>query len=73
MGFLAIQSVDSSDKHYSSEAQIMSYLSIAATVGSILLGLRLLLRQTEKIHKADKVVKLRSNFYRFLALLTPSR
>ena len=65
VGFLAIQSVDTSDKHYSSGAQIMSYLSIAATVGSILLGLRLLLRQTDKMHKADHVVKLCSNFTHF--------
>jgi len=68
VGFLAIQSVDSSDEHYSSGAQIMSYLSIVSTVGSILLASRLLLRQTEKMHKADHMVKSCSNFYTFLLL-----
>ena len=74
VGFLAIQSVDSSDmEHYSSGAQTMSYLSIATTVGSILLGLRLLLRQTEKMNNIHNVVKLCSDFHTFLAFLTPCR
>ena len=63
VGFLAIQSVDSSDNRYSSGAQISSYLSIVTTVGSILLGLRLLLRQNTSIQKAVGVVRLRSRFY----------
>ena len=68
VGFLAIQSVDNSNGH-SSGAQIASYLSIAASVGSILLGL-LLLRQTKNkiMHnpKADDVVKLPFTPYHFL-------
>lgn len=64
VGFLAIQSVDNSDKHYLSGAQIASYLSIVASVGSILLGLKLLLRQRKSklTHKDDILVRLPSNF-----------
>jgi len=64
VGFLAIQSVDNLDTKLSSAAQISSYLSIVASVGSILLGL-LLRRQTKNkvMHKADDVVRLsRVNF-----------
>jgi len=71
VGFLAIQSVDSLDTKLSSAAQIASYLSIVASVGSILLGL-LLRRQTKNkvIHKVDDVVSYASKLP-ISYLLTP--
>ena len=44
VAFLAIQSVDGNPDSYRSPAQISSYLSVIANVGSIILGL-LLMRQ----------------------------
>lgn len=71
VGFLAIQSVDGLDTKLSSAAQIASYLSIVASVGSILLGL-LLRRQTKNkvIHKVDDVVSYASKLP-ISYLLTP--
>jgi len=64
VGFLAIQSVDMKN---SSAAQISSYLSIVASVGSILLGL-LLRRQTKNkvMHRVDDVVSYASKISHFL-------
>ena len=73
VGFLAIQSVDISDRHYSSGAQIASYLSIVTTVGSILLGMRLLLRQTHIMNKTDDAVRLGGNFTISYILTSTSR
>jgi len=57
VAFLAIQSVDGSPDSYRSPAQISSYLSVIANVGSIILGL-LLMRQnrTKSRETADEAV-----------------
>ncbi len=49
VAFLAIQSVDdSSDKEGRSPAQIFSYISIIASIGSIILGLLLIRKNRSK-------------------------
>lgn len=61
VAFLAIQSVDIDRNPYRSPAQISSYLSIIANIGSIILGL-LLVRQNhikDKASAADDVVGTR--------------
>lgn len=57
VAFLAIQSVDVDQNPYRSPAQISSYLSVVANIGSIILGL-LLMRQnrTKNRDTADEVV-----------------
>ena len=57
VAFLAIQSVDVNSNPYRSPAQISSYLSVVANIGSIILGL-LLLRQnrTKSKETADEAV-----------------
>jgi len=59
VAFLAIQSVDSSEGPYRSPAQISSYMSVVASIGSIILGL-LLIRQnrTKNRESVDDVVSL---------------
>ncbi|KAF9530151.1 hypothetical protein CPB83DRAFT_851059 [Crepidotus variabilis] len=62
VAFLAIQSVDTNDPTYSrSPAQIASYLSVIASIGSIILGL-LLIRQHRTKYKETA-----SDVTRFLA------
>ena len=57
VAFLAIQSVDVNDDPRRSAAQISSYLSVIANIGSIILGL-LLMRQnrTKSKETADEAV-----------------
>jgi hypothetical protein len=57
VAFLAIQTVDVNNHPYRSPAQISSYLSIIANIGSIVLGL-LLMRQnrTKSKETADEAV-----------------
>jgi hypothetical protein len=49
VAFLSIQSVDTNSDPYRSPAQISSYCSIAASIGSIILGL-ILVRQSRTKH-----------------------
>ena len=57
VAFLSIQSVDTYNDPYRSPAQISSYCSITASIGSIILGL-ILVRQSRTKHgeTADEVV-----------------
>ena len=55
LAFLAIQSVDVNTNPYRSPAQISSYLSVAANIGSIVLGL-LLMRHSRSESQADEIV-----------------
>jgi len=55
LAFLAIQSVDVNTNPYRSPAQISSYLSVAANIGSILLGL-LLMRHSRMETQTDEIV-----------------
>ena len=57
VAFLSIQSVDTGGDPYRSPAQISSYCSIAASIGSIILGL-ILVRQSRTKHRktASEVV-----------------
>jgi len=50
VAFLSIQSVDTNNGPYRSPAQISSYCSIAASIGSIILGL-ILVRQSRTKHR----------------------
>jgi len=59
VAFLAIQSVDVDANPYRSPAQISSYLSVAANIGSIILGLLLMRQNRTKIREtADEAVSL---------------
>ena len=49
VAFLSIQSVDTNSDPYRSPAQISSYCSITASIGSIILGL-ILVRQSRTKH-----------------------
>jgi hypothetical protein len=55
LAFLAIQSVDVNTHPYRSPAQISSYLSVAANIGSILMGL-LLMRHNRMESQTDEIV-----------------
>ncbi|KAK0495915.1 hypothetical protein EDD18DRAFT_1353543 [Armillaria luteobubalina] len=61
VAFLAIQSVDeSSDKAGRSPAQISSYISIIASIGSIILGLLLVRKNRSKARDSQEALFLRS-------------
>jgi hypothetical protein len=68
LAFLAIQSVDVNQNHRS-PAQISSYLSVIATIGSILLGL-LLMRHNRMETQTDDIV---SHFHLYPFLFTNTR
>jgi hypothetical protein len=74
VAFLAIQSVDVNDDPYRSPAQISSYLSVIANIGSIILGL-LLMRQnrTKSKETADEAVSCLSLPIFFSYLLTHAK
>jgi hypothetical protein len=55
LAFLAIQSVDVNRNPYRSPAQISSYLSVTANIGSIVLGL-LLMRHNRMETQTDEIV-----------------
>lgn len=55
LAFLSIQSVDVNTLPYRSPAQISSYLSVTANIGSIVLGL-LLIRHNRMENQAEKPV-----------------
>jgi len=72
VAFLAIQSVDVNSNPHRSPAQISSYLSVVANVGSIVLGL-LLMRQNRTKSKdttADALAFLAARNHRLLGLET---
>ncbi|KAH6917975.1 hypothetical protein BKA70DRAFT_1175313 [Coprinopsis sp. MPI-PUGE-AT-0042] len=54
VAFLAIQSIDTQEGSYRSPVQVASYLSVVASIGSIVIGL-LLVRQNRTRGKADVV------------------
>ena len=55
LAFLAIQSVDINTNSYRSPAQISSYLSVTANIGSIVLGL-LLMRHNRMENQTNEIV-----------------
>jgi len=55
LAFLAIQSVDVNTNPYRSPAQISSYISVTANIGSIVLGL-LLMRHNRMESQAEDMV-----------------
>ena len=56
VAFLSIQSVDTNDGPYRSPAQISSYCSITASIGSIIIGLILVRKSRTKQETASQVV-----------------
>jgi hypothetical protein len=56
VAFLSIQSVDTNDGPYRSPAQISSYCSITASIGSIIIGLILVRKSRTKQETASEVV-----------------
>ena len=56
VAFLSIQSVDTDAGPYRSPAQISSYCSIAASIGSIIVGLILVRKGRTKQETASQVV-----------------
>ena len=69
LAFLAIQSVDVDTNAYRSPAQISSYLSVTANIGSIVLGL-LLMQHNRMESQVDKIV---SHFRLYPFLFTNTR
>ncbi|RXW15197.1 hypothetical protein EST38_g10653 [Candolleomyces aberdarensis] len=55
VAYLAIQSIDNNPPGYRSPAQISCYLSIVASLGSIIIGLLLMRQNTARNHGLDKV------------------
>ena len=56
VAFLSIQSVDTNAGQYRSPAQISSYCSIAASIGSVIVGLILVRKSRTKQETASQVV-----------------
>jgi hypothetical protein len=71
LAFLAIQNVDVNENSDRSSAQIFSYLSVIANIGSIVLGL-LLMRHNRMETQTDDIVS-HSHLYPFLFTNTRKR
>ena len=63
LAFLAIQSVDVNTNPYRSPAQISSYLSVTANIGSIVLGLFLMRQNRMEIQMVGIVSHFPSLFF----------
>ena len=68
--FLAIQTVDVNTNTYRSPAQISSYLSVTANIGSIVLGLLLIRRNRLESQKDLQVSHFRLSIHSYLPIHT---